>query len=388
MNGKKTMDIGIDIRMLARGARAGVQVYLINLLNYLPQLDPAVGYRLFYNGFKKVKLDFPWVDFKNVKVYPFSFPNRFIDLSIKIFGRPRLDKLLGGTDLFFSPHFFSAPLSPGVAKVTTFHDLSFEREPRFFSLRQRIWHWQVRARNAAKSSAKLIAVSNSTKQDLVNLYKIKPEKIEVVYSGIDPVFRNLSEAEKDKEKFRLRRKYGLAENFILYVGTIEPRKNIGAIIKAFNLLKQHKEFADFGLVLAGGFGWLFGDILRIWRSSPFRDDIKFIGSVWEERLGLYNLARIFVYPSFFEGFGFPPLEAMACGTPTIVSNSSSLPEVVGAAAISVDPCKIDEIYAAIKLVLEDKELYRSLQLKGIERAALFSWEKCSRETLDVLKSCC
>jgi glycosyltransferase involved in cell wall biosynthesis len=339
--------------MLARGARAGVQVYLINLLNYLPRLDPTVGYRLFYNGFKKVKLDFPWVDFENVRIHPFSFPNRFVDLSIKIFGRPRLDRFLGGTDLFFSPHFFSAPLSRGVAKITTFHDLSFEREPRFFSLRQRIWHWQVRARNAARSSAKLIAVSKSTKQDMVNLYKIKAEKIEVVHSGIDPAFRILSETEMEPEKNRLREKYGLPENFILYVGTIEPRKNIGAIIKAFNFLKRRKEFADFGLVLAGGFGWLFGDILQIWRSSPFRDDIKFTGSVWEDRMGLYNLAKIFVYPSFFEGFGFPPLEAMACGTPAIVSHSSSLPEVVGEAAILVDPYKVDEIYAAMKSVLED-----------------------------------
>ncbi len=381
------MNIGVDIRMLCRGARAGVQVYLINLLNYLPGLDPAVGYRLFYNGFKKAEIDFPWLAFENVAVFSFSFPNRFIDLSIKIFGRPRLDNLVGGTDLFFSPHFFSAPLSKGVAKVTTFHDLSFEREPRFFSFRQRLWHWQVRARNAARSSAKLIAVSGSTKQDLVNLYKIKPEKIEVVYSGVDPCFRVLSETEKEAEKFRLREKYGLPENYILYVGTIEPRKNIGAVIKAFNLLKRNKEFADFGLVLAGGFGWLFGDILRIWRNSPFRDDVKFIGSVWEERPALYNLAKIFVYPSFFEGFGFPPLEAMACGTPAVVSNSSSLPEVVGDAAISVDPCRIDELYAALKSVLEDSELYRGLRLKGVERAKSFSWEKCGRETLDVLKSC-
>lgn len=373
--------------MLARGVRAGVQEYLINLLNYLPPKDATADFRLFYNGFRKVRLDFPWINFQNVKVYPFSFPNRFIDLSIKVFGRPRLDRLIGGVDLFFSPHFFSAPLSKRVKKVTTFHDLSFEREPRFFSFRQRLWHWQVQARKAAKSSAKIIAVSRSTKEDLVNLYKIKPEKIEVVYSGIDQKFRVLSESETVLEKTRLKKNHNLPENFILYLGTIEPRKNIIGIIKAFDILKQDGFFADLNLVLAGSFGWLFDDIVKTWRSSPHRDSIKFLGFIEDEdKVGLYNLAKAFIYPSFFEGFGFPPLEAMACGVPTIVSASSSLPEVAGDGALLVDPYKIDDIYEGLKSVMCDRRLYQDLKFKGISRAKSFSWEKCARQTSQVLRS--
>ncbi|MDP1629164.1 MAG: glycosyltransferase family 1 protein [bacterium] len=382
------MVIGVDIRMLARGVRAGVQEYLINLLGQLPLKDPNINYRLFYNGLRKVKLDFPWLDFSNIRVYDFIFPSRLIDFSTKIFNRPRFDKMMGGIDLFVSPHFFSAPLSRGVKKVTTFHDLSFEREPRFFSFRQRLWHRTVRAKKAAQTSFKLIAVSRSTKEDLINLYKIKPDKIEVIYSGIDPKLRILSKEELILERLRLKGKYNLPDNFILYLGTIEPRKNIIGIIKAFNLLKKKSGFDEFHLVLAGSWGWLFDETLKIWRSSPFCDSIKFLGPIpAQDRVGLYNLARVFIYPSFFEGFGFPPLEAMACGTPTVVSTSSSLPEVVGGAAVLVDPYKIEEIYEALKLILGDCRLYRHLRLEGLKRAKQFSWEKCAQKTLAVLKSC-
>ncbi len=375
------MKIGIDLRVLARGARTGVEEYVINLLQHLFPLKEEIDYFLFYNALRKVKLDYSWLDLVNVELREFKIPNRFLFLSAKYQKQPKLDKLLNKVDIYFNPHFFNAPVSKSCSKTVVFHDLSFVRHPEYFSWRKRIWQkCLINAKSEAKSADKIIAVSESTKADLINLYQIDPQKIKVIYSGVGQQFQPIqisSEVEK-----KIRDKYFLPDKFILYFGTIEPRKNLVGLIKAFEILRKKHQVK---LVLAGAKGWLCRDILKAARQSKYSSDIFFTGFVEEQdKPYLYNLADLFVYPSFFEGFGFPPLEAMACGKPVITSHTSSLPEVVGEAGLMIDPYKIDELSRAMDQILISSSLRKILSQKGFLQARKFSWQKCAQETLDFL----
>jgi len=379
------MRIGVDIRVLAKGTRTGVEEYTINLLSRLLALsdhNTELKYKLFYNAYHKVELDYPWLAPTNVCLKSFRIPNRFFFIGARYFNRPKIDKLLDGIDVYFNPHFFVAPLSRDCRKVITFHDLSFEHYPEFFSRRKRLWQkFLMNTKEEAKKADKIIAVSNSTKEDLINLYCVNSDKIEVIYSGVAERFKPISKEEKIMSN--IKRKYNLPEKFILYFGTIEPRKNIVGLIKAFELLKKDKSLK---LVIAGARGWLEQDIFKAAKNSKRAQDIFFTGFVEDEdKPELYNLAELFVYPSFFEGFGFPPLEAMACGLPTIVSCNSSLPEVVGKAALMIDPANIDELADAMEVALSDSELRKRLILAGIDQAKKFSWQKCAEKTLAVLR---
>ncbi len=363
---------------MARGTRTGVEEYTINLLSHLLPLKPEINYKLFYNAFNKVKLDYHWLDLNNVSLKDFRIPNRLFFGLAKYFNQPKIDKLLKNTDIYFNPHFFVAPLTKKCKKVITFHDLSFEHYPEFFSWRKRGWQKVLmNTKKEAEKADRIIAVSNSTKDDLVNLYGIDERKVKVIHSGVGEQFRVI----KDKEKLNeIREKYRLPNKFILYFGTIEPRKNLIGLIKAFESLKDK----EVKLVMAGANGWLYEDILKTAQRSKRNQDIFFTGFVDErDKPGLYNLAQTFVYPSFFEGFGFPPLEAMACGISTVVSVNSSLPEVVGDAGIMVNPKNIDELSWAMDVSLNNSDLRNELIKKGLERAPGFSWQNCARETLSI-----
>ena len=370
------MKIGIDTRVLARGTRTGVEEYTINLLSNLLALNPKINYQLFYNAYQKVNLNYNWLSLPNVELNDFKIPNRFFFISSRYFNQPKIDKLLRGVDVYFNPHFFIAPVSQKCKKVITFHDLSFEHHPEFFSWRKRIWQkFLMDTKKEAEKADKIIAVSESTKSDLINFYKIEPNKIKVIYSGIGKQFKQIDNNSNIKEK------YNLPDKFILYFGTIEPRKNLIGLIEAFELLKDK----NYKLVIAGVKGWLYQDIFKAANKSKKKKDIIFTGFIEEsDKPYLYNLSKIFVYPSFFEGFGFPPLEAMACGIPTIVSSNSSLPEVVGKAALMVDAANIDELAWSMEIALSDKKLRKRLTENGLKQARKFSWQKCAQETLNVL----
>ena len=384
------MIIGIDIRMLARGARTGVEEYTLNLLSRLIPLDKNVRYKLFYNGWRKVELDYsnyPWLKESNVELANYKIPNRLLDFSSRFFNYPKIDKLLKGVDVFFSPHIFFSALSKNCPSVVTFHDLSFEIHPEFYSRQKNIWHSSMNPKKLAARASKIIAVSESTKDDLVNFYGISPDKIKVVYSGIN---RNWKLGNWEIRKLnQVKKKYNLPEKYILYLGTLEPRKNVIGLIKAFENLKKtyNLQPKTCNLVIAGSKGWLCRDIFEAAKNSPVKNSIIFTGFIEDQdKSALYQLAELFVYPSFYEGFGFPPLEAMASGTPVITSNFSSLPEAVGNAALTVDPYNVDQLAIAIKSVLEDKDLKNELIKKGFKQAEKFLWERCARETLEVLKS--
>jgi len=377
------MIVGIDIRGLNYPYRSGIVTYTENLLEHLLLLDPHVNYKLFYTSHHHELLNYPWFELPNVQVRRFNFSNRLLSLTSQLTNAPKIDKLLGGVDVFFSPHFFFAPLSRKAKRVTTFHDLSFERFPEFFTLRQKIWHSvQMQPAWQARFSDAVITVSESTKNDVVNLYNIDSAKVHRIYSGVSQQFRPIVGTEL--ERFKQERK--LTKKFILFVGTIEPRKNISGLVKAFEILKQNPAFADVGLVIAGPSGWHNKDIFKTVERSLSKDQITFIGGLWDWELPFYySAAAVLVYPSFFEGFGFPPLEAMACGTPVITSNNSSMPEVVGDAALLIDPRSTDDLVRALEEVLTNEELNTTLRKRALERAKEFDWQQTAAQTLDILK---
>ncbi len=363
------MQILIDARLLSRGGNSGVEEYTRGLLGELFRQGKTDFFALFYNGLHKVdlKTQLPIAGRDNVKVLDLNIPNKLFDLSSRFLSFPALDRL-AKTDLIFSPH-FNLLASGGSPRVLTIPDLSFLHHPQFFSLKHRFWHWLQNIHRQAHTADKIVAVSEFTKSDIVNLLDVAPEKVSVIYPGISKIFSpsNPSSA---------------ARPYILYLGTIEPRKNVNLLIRAFNILKQEPMFQDWQLVIAGRLGWLYDQVLQEAKSSPFSGDIIFRGGVAsQERVSLYNLAKVFVYPSFFEGFGFPPLEAQASGCPVIVSDRTSLPEVLGKTALYINPWKTEELAEAVRRLANDSGLRDQLVAAGIENAKKFDWQNSAAQTL-------
>ncbi len=383
--------IGIDIRCLAEGRRTGVEEYTLNLLKQLFEIDRKNEYVLFFNSFRSSGADFSWLEkYSNVTLKKFHFPNKLLNFLFWYLDWPKIDRMIGGVDIFFMPNIIFGSVSRKTKLILTIHDLSFERYPQTFSWKRRLWHIFINAKKICRRADKIIAVSGSTKNDLESFYGIPGEKIQIIYSGVADKFRVISR--NDEKLVRTKEKYGLPYKFILYLGTIEPRKNIIGIIQAFDQLQKFaekndsEEISKYKLVIAGSQGWLSEKIFMEIEKSVHKDKImaaSFIAD--EDKEYVFNLASLFVYPSFFEGFGFPPLEAMRCGVPVIVSNNSSLPEMVGNSGVLIDPDKPGEIYQAMKEILINRELKEKMSAKGLEQAKNFDWEKTARTFFKVLR---
>ncbi len=261
--------------------------------------------------------------------------------------------------------------------VLTIHDLVAERFPHVV----RRGRASKKTRRMARVASAIIVGSRSTAADLVDLFGVPPEKVEVIPYGVSEEFCPfaLGEGPRDIES-----RYGIQRPFILSVGTIEPRKNFPALLRAFALSAGLR--ARYSLVLAGAVGWGHSEVIAITHSLGLADRVRVLGYVAREDLrALYCLADIFVYPSLYEGFGLPVLEAMACGTPVIASNRSSLPEVVGEAGVLVDPEDLGGIASAIERLVEDRALREAMRTRAIERAKLFSWETHARKSLGLYR---
>jgi glycosyltransferase involved in cell wall biosynthesis len=362
------MKIAVDARVLLDKHYSGVANFSFHLLKNILKIDNKNDYCFFYNSFEKREI----TDFQVKKVesrYPNKIFNYFLQKTLKY---PKLDKVVGGCDLFYLPHINFACFSGKARKIITIHDLSFLRYPEFFSSRKNFWHKAINIKKEINNFDRIIAVSENTKNDIVELLKVPEDKVSVVYSGIDLSF---SEIENKKD-------YKFDKDYILYLGNIEPRKNISGIISAYNQLREKGH--DIDLVLAGAWGWKVAEIKKSWQESKYRDDIKFIGYVSDDhKYFLYKKAKLFIYPSFYEGFGFPPLEAMSLDVPVIASNSSSLPEILGDASFLINPSKKEEIYESLDLILKDKALRDHFVEKGRERVKRFSWEKTAQEYLKI-----
>lgn len=234
-----------------------------------------------------------------------------------------------------------------------------------------------------KNADKIITVSNSTKNDIINYFQISADKIQVIYEAADKKFKPL----EHEDLLPIKKKYSLDFPFILYVGNLSKHKNIPQLIKAFYNIR--KLDCNHKLVIAGKKKWKYKEIFDLIDKLDLHDEVIFTGYVSDKDLpALYNLADLFVYPSIYEGFGLPPLEAMACGCPVITSNTSSLPEVVGDAGIMVDPYDVDELSTAIFKVLSNDVVRKDLVIKGLDRVKMFSWEKCAKDTINVYYEVC
>ena len=257
--------------------------------------------------------------------------------------------------------------------LVTIYDLSFVRHPEWHPLDRVKFYEKYSLKQLSRVEA-IITISEFSKKEISDLLNIDRSKIHVTYPGVDPIFA--------PGKKRI---HGLPNRYILHLGNLEPRKNLPLLLDAYQSLPG--SFQDkYPLVIAGAKGWCTDEIEKKLRLLRKNGKVTLMGYVPQRSLpDLYRGASLFVYPSFYEGFGLPPLEAMACGVPVIVSNTTSLPEVVGDAGIYVDPNDTEQISVSIDLVLSDPQLHRALSEKGIERAKLFSWEKTARETLTLYK---
>lgn len=373
---------------------SGVSEYTLALVKEILAEDKSNEYLLYYNSYRDISERLPKFDQPNVKIYRTKYPNKIFNYILqKIFCWPKIDKLLGGVDVFWAPHINFLSLSSDCRKIITIHDLSFLRYPEYFSWRKNIWHRALNVKKLIKQFDLVIAISENTRRDVVELCGVPEEKARVIYSGVDERFKIFNFQFSIPKFQNIRKKYNLPEKYILFLGTVEPRKNIVGLIQAYNKYRSQLSNVNLAcrqagcqkLIIAGGMGWKYESILAEREKSKYKNDIIFLGYVDDEdKPALYKLASVFVFPSFYEGFGFPPLEAMASGTPVIASAVSSLPEVVGEAAILVNPFNINEIAKAIEEVLNNQKLRESLIAKGLKRVEKFSWERVGKEYSKIL----
>jgi glycosyltransferase involved in cell wall biosynthesis len=371
--------VGINGQLLS-GAHsyrsAGVSGYIRQLLAHLPAAAPDLRLLAFTPD---VDLDAaPRLQQRRSTRWDTQRPLRRIlweQAALPLLARQaQLDLLHGAVNI-------NPALSP-CPTVVTVHDLSFMRTPQAFPPMQRAYlHSQVRRSVAA--ARRVIAVSQATKQDVVDLFGAPADRIDVVYNGVDASFCPAPAGEVEA----FRRGAGLPERFILHLGTLEPRKNLPRLVQAFAQVRAH----DAGqpavkLVLAGGRGWDYDAIFAEVARQGLEQEVLFPGYVSDEDLAWwYRAAAVFVYPSLLEGFGLPVLEAMACGAPTVTSNLSSLPEVAGDAALLVDPMSVDALAGALLRLLADADLARELRTRGLAQAARFPWSRTAQETAAVYR---
>ncbi|MFA5128889.1 MAG: glycosyltransferase family 1 protein [Patescibacteria group bacterium] len=396
------MRIGIDCRTILNpgyGEAAGVGHYTFFLIKNLLKIDKKNEYVLFFDnllskdaaeemivGAPNVKIKFfPFHQYKHY--LPFAFSHLLTANAIE------KEKL----DVFHSPA-YTLPLAYKGKSVVTVHDLAIYKNPEWFPKKFLIgqnFSTKTLVPKSLKKAEKIIAVSKNTKKDITEIFKINPGKVEVIYEGVE--FRNLPskketacgvESEICFEDLKV--KYGLKDDYALFLGTIEPRKNIVALVQAFcGLIYKNKNLEKkYQLILAGVRGWkyknVFKEIEACQKKLGESGEIKYIGYVpGREKFSLMKGAACFIFPSFYEGFGLPVLEALSLGVPTITSNKSSLPEIAGQAAILINPEKVLEISSALEKILVDRNLREELSKKGIIQAEKFNWKKCAEETLKV-----
>jgi glycosyltransferase involved in cell wall biosynthesis len=290
-----------------------------------------------------------------------------------------LEVAFSQVDVLHSPDFIP-PFWRNMRSVITIHDLHFLRFPHFLTEEAARYYGQID--EAVRRTDHIIAVSDSTREDTISLLGVPADRITRIYEAADPAFRPIDD---EKALAAVRQKYGLPDKFVLFVSTIEPRKNIPVLLQALRLLlDRHGPLAP--LVLVGKRGWLFDDVFATVQELELENDALFLGRVSQEDLILlYNAATVHVHPSMYEGFGLPPLEAMTVGTPTVVSDVSSLPEVVGDAGWRVEPDDIEGWAAALGRLLADDDLRQDYRQRGFEQASKFSIERMAQETLAVYR---
>jgi glycosyltransferase involved in cell wall biosynthesis len=369
------LHIGIDAHSI--GARlGGNESYAANLIEALAEIDTVNRYTLYVTKQEAIdRFANRWPNVELRLTLPHT-PLVRIPLTLTVELRRRPIDILHVQ--YTAPPFTPCPV------INTIHDLSFEHLPETFK-RRSFRQMRLTIRRSARTAAHVITDSNFSRDDILNTYNLPPDRVTATPLAASSNFKPVSDA---GEITRVREKYKISGDYILTVGSIQPRKNIPRLIRAYASMCRECSLDPLPkLVIAGKRGWLYEDTLKTAETSSAREQIIFTGYVPDKELpALYSDARCFVYPSYFEGFGIPALEAMRCGTPTITANRTCFPEVVGDAALMVDPFDEQAIAAALLRILSDKQLREELMAKGLKRAAQFDWKITARQTLAVYES--
>ncbi|MBT7553382.1 glycosyltransferase family 4 protein [bacterium] len=370
------MNIGIDIRALSPVKRSGVGNYIFHAIEHMISTDKTNQYYLFSSGWnasdyfpKELKAD-------NVHHVHHRSSSKFFNLKLLLNLSPKIDKLFPvKLDIFWLPNINFIRLSPDLPMILTIHDLSFLHSKHFYSMRGKWWHTLVNVKRLVNRASKIISVSHSTKRDIMRFFTVPEEKIKVIYPGASVIAMDQERANE------LLTAYDLPEKFYLFLGTLEPRKNIEGIIKAFD--KYHAEYPDTNLVLIGNKGWIYQKLLH---SIKKRKYIKYLGFITSPlKDALYVSAEGLIWPSFYEGFGFPPLEATFHGCPVITSYKTSLPEIMKAQAMYVDPYNLAEIYQLLKTLREDDELLKNIK-KSQKKLFIPIWSEQVKKLIKLFES--
>lgn len=375
------MRIGVDYSA-AVWQGAGIGRYARALVGELLRLDREGRYVLLYPaGFPGRPAPFlahlRHLDHPRLQLRSLPLSDRYLAV---LWQRLRLplpvEVFTGRLDLFYSPDFVLPPQLSG-RRLLTVHDLAFLVHPEC-AVPSLGWYLRRAVPRSIARADLLLADSEHTRQDLVRLLNVPPERVEVLYPGVEPAFHPMERTTLGE----VRARYDLPERFLLTVGTIEPRKNLPRLLEALSGLPEHLRLP---LVVVGRPGWLYEETFAAVKRYGLQKGVRFLGFVPQEDLpALYNLALALLYPSLYEGFGLPPLEALACGTPVLTSRVSSLPEVVGEAAVLVDPADVSSIREGLRRLLEDEELRTRLREQGLARASEFTWEKAAGRLREII----
>ncbi|HAF16147.1 MAG TPA: glycosyltransferase family 1 protein [Blastocatellia bacterium] len=368
------MHIAIDAHSVGTGL-GGNESYATHLIEALAEIDGVNSYTLYVTRREAVeRFTNRWPNFQVRATLPHT---PFIRIPLTL-----------GAELRKNPvdvlhvQFTAPPLAP-CPVVVSIHDLSFEHLPETFKWRSRT-QLRLTVRRSARQAAQVLALSEYARSDIINTYGISPDKVTAIPLAAPAHFAPVTD---DREFQRVRQTYGIQSDYILSVGSIQPRKNLNRLIAAYSSLRRARPEGKLPqIVLVGKCAWLYDETLRTIKELGLSNSVVLTGYVPETDLpALYSGALCFVYPSYFEGFGLPPLEAMKCGTPVIVGNKTSLPEVVGEAGVLVDPFDVDDIASAIASVIGDSNFRSQLRAKGLERSRLFDWRETARQTLAIYR---
>lgn len=373
------MRVILDGAPLLSNNRGGIGCYCNFLVENLCKLDPSSEFTVLYN---KSKIEHITRVAAQEKYVSYPYKNLFRIFGPHFLYNIPLESFIGSFDIFHGTETKLIPTRKA-KKVITVHDLEYLSSPKTLSAKD-FKNKSKQMPYYIKNADQIIAVSENTKNDIIKYYNIIPEKIHVIYLSADSMYRPISPEEYNEKE--IRKKYGLPDRYILYVGGLYYRKNILNMLKAYALVKRRTQI-EHRFVLVGMKADALQEIMNAIQILNLENDVVFHGYV---ELGdmpfIYNLADVFMHVSIFEGFGLPPLEAMACGLPVLVSNTSSLPEVVGDAGMQANPFDVEEISNKLELLLNEKVAW-SYRQKGLERAKMFSCEKTAYETLEVYKLC-
>ncbi len=368
------MRVAIDTRKLHD---FGIGTYVSNLVRGLARLDHDHEYTLIC---RPDDVDFVRALGPNFRDWSDRSGNYTVQEQLTI----PVDVWRAKPDLFHAPHYVLPPLTPGKT-VVTIHDCIHLRFPQYLPNRLAHWYAQVFLAGAARKASRVITVSEASKRDIIHFLHTPASKVEVVYNGFDERLTSPS----PEDEARVRDRFQLDAPFVLYAGNIKPHKNVDRLIEAFAQLRQ-RGMTSVKLLIIGDDISKYSNLRRLVHRHQLHQQVRFLGFVSTDTLAaLYQLAQVFVFPSLYEGFGLPPLEAMANGTPVITSNVSSLPEVVGDAALLIDPLDSESLADAMYRVLNEPDLRADLVRRGHERVKAFSWDRSVERThqiyLDVMR---